>query len=452
MTVKDPKIYIRLGSHAEKEYLLKTAHMFNGLIVGANLVEATPSATASLIIKLCGAKTNLPYLIDPMTYAFGSYIDPDTQEPRADLDWIKSDQKIKKQLVRTFKRSYANLAEQLGGLVQTALRRGSAITPGDLASDAEIGRFCESIAIYQLRRISDELEKDPEYKALAADVPAPAAVFAPYFYIEPSEEQGWTELAFRLMTKTAEIQQDLPVHGMLCLDEQYLENPAFIQRVCEAIPQTGVAAVWLWFSNFKEDTASIAKLTAFRQLIETLSASVDVFNLHGGYFSLALSKIGLSGLSHGVGYGEQKDVVPVIGQSTPTVRYYLPAVRKKLSVPEIERCFEALGIRTTDDFHRHICDCVVCKGVLASGLAAFGEFGDMHRSTPMSRRSAQTPAAAKRCRFHYLLSRAKESRSVTEQTIEAIVGELEGAYTKWSEQPSVADDCGHLQRWKAALT
>ena len=36
---------------------------------------------------------------------------------------------------------------------------------------------------------------------------------------------------------------------------------------------------------------------------------------------MALRKIGMTGIAQGNGYGEQKDVMPVIGQSTPTVQY-----------------------------------------------------------------------------------------------------------------------------------
>jgi hypothetical protein len=44
-------VIIRLGSHSEKEYLLKTANLFKGVIVGANLLEMTPGATVSLAWK-----------------------------------------------------------------------------------------------------------------------------------------------------------------------------------------------------------------------------------------------------------------------------------------------------------------------------------------------------------------------------------------------------------------
>jgi hypothetical protein len=89
----DPAVILRLGSHAEKGYFLKTVKFWNGLIVGANLLEAAPGATSSLILKFSGKNNNKPYYVDPMTYAFGSYVENGVT--RTDLDWIKSDQKVK---------------------------------------------------------------------------------------------------------------------------------------------------------------------------------------------------------------------------------------------------------------------------------------------------------------------------------------------------------------------
>jgi len=78
----DPHVIIRMGSHAEKHYVEKTSKRLDGIIVGANLVEATPGATASLLAK----RLARPYYIDPMTYAYA-----------CDVDWIKSDQKKRRE-------------------------------------------------------------------------------------------------------------------------------------------------------------------------------------------------------------------------------------------------------------------------------------------------------------------------------------------------------------------
>ena len=120
----------------------------------------------------------------------------------------------------------------------------------------------------------------------------------------------------------------------------------------------------------------------------------------------------MSGVSHGIGYGEQKNVVPIIGQSIPMVRYYLPPMARRLGVPDIELTFNVLGIHNPNDFHQKVCDCAVCKGIVASSLDEFSAFGDMHFSRSSSKRRAQTPAAAQRCRFHFLLARLRERDEV----------------------------------------
>ena len=239
---------------------------------------------------------------------------------------------------------------------------------------------------------------------------------------------------------------------MACAPRESLIDDAFQDWLLGNFSGSGIQGLWLWFSTFDEYKASTRELRALRHLAHELRRKkLEVLNLHGGFFSLALHSVGLSGISHGVGYGEQKDVVPVIGQSTPTVRYYLPALRRRLGVPNIERCFRKLKVRNADDFHNLICDCAICRGVLRAGLASFTEFGETHFSTPTSKREAQTPAAAKRCRFHYLLNRAKEKEWVAGSDINDVIDVLESDARTW-DQTVLSDDAQQLQKWIAVLS
>src|ERR1035441_3947259 len=80
MPIDRPEVFLRLGSHAEKQYILKTLKLFRGLLVGANLLESTPGATVSLALKILGS-FGRQFAIDPMTYVFGmnlSYIQSET--------------------------------------------------------------------------------------------------------------------------------------------------------------------------------------------------------------------------------------------------------------------------------------------------------------------------------------------------------------------------------------
>ena len=451
----NPRVIIRLGSHAEKEYLLKTIKFLDGLIIGANLIEATPAATASLLVKTSGQKISTPYFIDPMTYAFGTYRQRRTGRLSTDLDWIKSDQKVQRGSTltkREFKRSYRSLANAFGGLFISALENGRAVTPKDFSSVQALSDASESVVEYQLNRIPMEFEKDAEFGDYAADMPPPAAVFAPYFYSEPGDLDAWININLELARVTAELGARVPVHAILCVDQTCLTNDHFLDLITEALPETGISAVWLWFSRFTEDQASLEQLAAFRLLVESLSESIDVFNLHGGFFSLALSNLGLKGISHGIGYGEQKDVVPIIGQSIPTVRYYLPDIYKRVGVPDVERCFDDLGIGQPSDFHDQVCHCIVCKGVVSQSVAEFSAFGEMHHSNPFAKRLAQTPAAAKRCRFHFLLNRIRERNEQKNMTLDQTLNRIHRAVDKWEAQPVLAHQLRHLVRWIAALS
>ena len=451
-----PEVIIRFGSHAEKEYVLKLATLLDGIIVGANLFEATPGATASLLWKMKAKNTKI--FLDPMTYAFGSYIDRKTRELCTNLSWIKSTQKRKnkngeKETYIDFKRSYKRLAEELGNPLDKAIETGTAISKESFSDPSVIQEFCETVAQYQINRIKREFEKDPDLKELAEDAPTPTAVFAPYFYIEPTHRDDWLTLGLELMKATASLEVESPVHGVLCADVSQLKDPTFVTHIIEEIPKTGVTGIWLWFSRLFEETASTEVLKAYRDLVSGLSAKIsEIYSMHGGFYSLALSKFGMRGVSHGIGYGEQKDVIPIIGQSIPTVRYYLPPVMRRLGVPQIQRAFQGIGVESADDFHNKVCNCAICLGVIENSLDEFRQFGDMRYSRPDAQRMSQTPAAAKRCRYHFLLSRLRERDELRNKPIKEIFERLGEASVAWGTQPSLEKLVDHLNRWSSLIS
>ena len=412
-------------------------------------MESAPGATSSMVFKYAGMRHKIPYYIDPMTYAFGSYIERGSSEPRFDLDWIKSDQKNKKtnSVERRFKRSYRVLAETLGGVVLRALETDNGISTDLIDRPEDIDQLCEAVVQYQRSRIKNEFEKDSEYVDATNRIPGPAAVFAPYFYIDPSRFDAGLALFTACASVAASLKSTEPVHAILCTDVSILDSEESLSKAAESIKTSGVDGVWLWFSRFYEDTALTPRLMRFRYLIEELSETIIVNNLHGGMFSLAMSRFGLSGTSHGVGYGEQKDVIPVIGQSTPTVRYYLPDLGRRLSVPQIQRALSGVDVVTAEQFFEKVCGCVICRRIIGEDLNRFSSFGDLHYATEESRRKAQTPVAAKRCRFHYLLNRARERDKFRDWDLVTIAELFKDAYLKWQKQPTLSGDAQHLKSW-----
>lgn len=424
-----------MGSHAEKDYILKLGKQFDGIVVGANIVEATAGATASLL----GRRLEMPYYIDPMTYVFG-----------CDLNGIRSEQKRKGETIVDYKRAYRNLAPELGEIFSNTLKKHKPIVPEDF-TPAVLKQVCQEVIDYQLERLHKEFEKDNEYKDYAKLIPKPAAVFSPYFF---SNSRGWFDLFLKLSKTAAEMKPGLPVHSVLCADYKYLENNDFIDHIVTEIPKTGIDGVWLWFSMFDEWEVQEKYLLGFKNLVERLSKKgLDVYNRHGGYFSLALNKLGMTGISHGVGYGEKKDVLQIKGPpNAPIVRYYLPDVYKRFGVPDIEVCLDGLNIMTPADFHKKICDCVICKGVVKNSVLDFQRFGDMHLATPTSKRQTQTSAAAKRCRFHFLVNRIREREFVAGNDLAAIIHRITNAQEKWKEQFTITNNSRHIDKWIAVLS
>ncbi len=425
-----------MGSHAEKEYILKLNHKaFDGIVIGANVIEAMAGATASLIAQ----KLRLPYYIDPMTYVFG-----------CDLDGIRSEQKQiingKKQTVIAYKKSYELLASNTG--FANVLKSGIPISPTDFPLTS-IQSICEQTVNYQLSRIREEFEKDNEYKEYASSIALPSGVFAPYFYI-PSKYKEGLDLFLTLSATTAKIKSKIPIYAVLCADHNLLNSKSFVDEVVKTVPKTGLNGIWLWFSKFDELEAQEDTLKNFTEIVKRLSQSgLKVYNRHGGYFSLILHKLGMEGVSHGVGYGEKKDVHQESAPNAPIVNYYLPDVYKRFGVDAIERCFDELNITNPQEFYSSICDCVICKGVIQTDISEFRSFGETHRAKPTSKRPSQTPAAAKRCRYHFLMNRIREKNFIGKNDLSSIVKKMEQSKDKWGKCGSI--QIGYIEKWINSL-
>lgn len=421
MSIAPPKVVLRIGSHAEKVYFERLAKSLDGFMFGGNLMEITPAATCSLIFALAKKRGGmaLPFYLDPMTYCFGPYIDPETGRKRSDLEALKSERLEKrgsKKKIKRVKKSYMALADKLGPAFVTAVNDGRTCTAIDASviNPAARDRLCQGVVDYQLNRIEEVLSEDDLMKAEFGGDGKPAAVFAPYFFVHDKWVDEGLKTAIDFATRTAALKPAVPVHAVVCASNSILSNAARMKYLIDELPKTKVAGVWLWFDGFDELDAPLDRLVAFRSIVQGLSGKMEVYNLHGGYFSLLLAHDGLTGISHAVGYGERKPVAQVIGAVAPTVRYYLPPISKRVGVPDIQRCFEDVGITTPADFFAKVCDCQICKGVVGTDLARFASFGEMHRANPTAQRDSQTPSAAKMCRFHFLINRFKERDVVAE--------------------------------------
>lgn len=417
------EVVIRLGSHAEKDYLVKTLPLFSGTIIGANLLEMTPGATVSLAWKVRTAAKQ--FLIDPMTYVYA-----------IDLDYISSDTVDRKtgRTTRDIKRSFRSLCNQLGdpvkGIVLTDQR---SLTPADLRLSKNIAAITNCTVKYQLERMKGICEDDPQLKEFA-DETVPSAVFSPYFYIPAdnvSTSAQWEDVCLRIIDTFGALQLPRPKHAVLCLARRVLKDRDRLSRILNRVIASGCDACWLWFSTLKEEDITVAEMNNLVLLIKQAKGrGFPLWNMHGGFLSALLNKHGLSGFSHSIGYGESKDVLPVSGGAVPTVAYHYNPLHVRSSVPDIERAFSSIGVYNAASFHETVCDCVICKGVLKGDLRNFRLFGELALK-PNNKRASQTAESAKRCRFHFLLARKIELDLVNSTPLDVLLTNLDATVVEY---------------------
>lgn len=411
------KLFLRYGGHAEKRYFEKMIRFFDGIIFQANLLESTPAAVVSLISRFCGANMKLAHIVDPVTHSFGEYYDPKTQQTKNDMYWIASQNRKGETAIKS---SYAKLADALGGKFQASVASRQAITLEDLEDDVTRKSICKGVISYQHKRIPDMLQSEKEFAPFVDDLPKPAIIFAPYFFIAPNNYMKWLDVMDAVTSDSME-HENSSLHVKLCFDKSTLLNKEATNKIFK-ICEKNFKGVWLWMDDFDETDVNSDLLKLFGGLVKGLSErGKDVYNRHGGFYSIMLSKFGMTGVSSGVGYGEHRGIMPVLGRGFPSVNYYFPSLHKKLSVINIESAFGKIGIESEDDFFTKICDCVVCKGVIEDDIFNFRKFGTRHFATPRSKQKTQTQAAASRARFHYLLNRLTERKCVTEHSPEKLL-------------------------------
>jgi hypothetical protein len=137
--------------------------------------------------------------------------------------------------------------------------------------------------------------------------------------------------------------------------------------------------------------------------------------------------------------------------SEAVARY--PPLHIRVGVPEIERALSELGISDADDFHAKVCDCTVCKGVLAGDLKNLKQFGDLVLKVGNQKKS-QTPDSAKKCRLHFILARRKEIDHVSELTAEELKQELKDTAAGYAALPgylTLQAKARHLNTWAKIL-
>ena len=434
-----PFHFLRIGSHAEKEYFLNAHENFEGIFINANLIEATTAASASLISNLKNIH-NKPFFIDPFTFAFGL---------KPQLLYVEKKDRKKGTTKIELKSTYANLSKQYGTVIQDKVNAKTSIQPKDFEKPNTKEELCHKVLEYQLTKLSKVFMEDDFFSEEGSI--EPIGLIAPYFFIP--EIGSWLDLNIDLAKTARQVNNSKPLYAIVCFDPRILQNDNDITELIKKFKQLDVEGYLLWVSGLDEKEFGMNSLKNFIRIITNLNQNNrKVINMYGGYLSILLSKIGLSGFSHGVGYGAEKDVEPVIG-GVPSVKFYFPPLHERFLFADIKFVLAQMNT-TPEKYKEQICNCDICNMTIQNNIDNFDKFGETKPSPnakPNSRfadREYATGDSVRLNRIHFLKARHKEIQIVKNTDLKKLLMELEATNNKYKTYFGYNE---HFKIWSEVL-
>lgn len=423
---------IRIGTHAEKEYFLRATAWYDEVLLNANLVEGTSSATSVFLEEL--RRFGKRYTIDPATYVFS--LNPSV---------ISS---VSRSGETRLRRTFAALRD----LYEIPRISGDEPLTPEVFTESIIQRFSNAVVSYQESKIPDSLQAESAFLDLDDDmsVLSPIRILAPYF--ELSGELGWLDVNIRLLSDACN-RSALPTWGVICLDGLALDDAGLITQIASAYRGVACEGYMLWLTDFDETAVTVGQIEGLRSMVRQLAGSDfdrPVINMYGGYFSTLLYIDGLTGISHGIGYGERRSLIPAVGGGLPPARYYLKPTHNGINMSELQ----AVGGRFLDeqDFRTQVCECPICRALLNGGsIRLTQEFSRTERKPfGNSFRDYSTQDVYRLARYHFLYNRNAEIREVNNaENFDQLLGQLTNAYADYNGVLSKSPR--HLIQWARAL-
>jgi len=423
-----------MGTHAEKDYLLRASAWYDEVFFNANLVEGTAGATALLGLEL--ARRGKGFTIDPVTYAFA-------------LDPAHLMSKGKNRT--TPRKTFLRLARQYGLIDEDALQLPR-LTPNYFSDDDRLRRFVNRVLTYQRSRCGEALVADKEFLSDQDPNLHPHRMLAPYFFM--SHNDPWMDVNRRLAEAACEIAKSEfheNVYAVICIDSLILDQPEAIEKVAEMCMGLDCEGFCLWVADFNEQRATIGQIKGLADLASRVTqGGKPLLDLYGGYFAALLRNRGMSGISHGVGYGEKRDLIPVVGGGLPPAKYYLQRIHDEIYIDDLARLAQGLS---RNEFVSEICRCTICQGLLDAGdvdglLDRYGQ--TVVRTSAKTDREFSTPEVYRLSRYHFLHNRHIELLELRNQP-EPPVSQLSDAYAYMGEKLG-SSRFRFLEIWASALS
>lgn len=355
-----------------------------------------------------------PFWIDPIAYAYV-----------ASTAYLKSEQKVEpgsKETELRFKRTFVRLAEAYGEPFTRVIARDQPLRPEDFdraEDDAVVRRLLE----WQ----RDALAPPPaDLKYFEETALEPVLLTVPYLPLQPFPrtvaEPQWLDINLRFVEaalRVGVVQPERLAVGVL-VEDGLMDLADDFEPIWERYLDLPVEHLWLWISDNDEAIEmTAARARHLRELVRSAATrGKRVHQAFGGSFSTFLLADGLASVAHGVGYWEHKSWEPLAPGGMPTLRFFYPPLRRRLTFLEADASIPD-WLTTEVEFFQSICGCETCRRTLAEGLEQFRLYGEVERRSRVDRfgnrieYDVPVPRAMTLSKLHYLRSKADEVMQAT---------------------------------------
>lgn len=422
-----------------------------------------------LIVKI---KDNLD-IINYLEENKGFFIDPITHAFQHNIKMISSYSKKNKKV--EIKKSIENLIKAYGEPIDSNIHSNRTVDSSSFNSNSIINKFCERVLNFQINTIKNKLEEKGFIDYISKDEMLlnrlkPSFIIPPYFYMTKSTYLDWLKPNTSFINYSLEYFSNYNIAAQIVASKEIFTTKHMMTKIIEAYSETKVKNIFLWIDSFDEHEASTYELLGFCDMIKGFNNNgINVYNLYGSFFSTILTsypeKTGpkLTGVTHGLEYGEYRPVVPV-GGGIPSSKYYFMPIHKRLDYHPSSKALEKMNFFNIDNakaarqYFKKICNCSLCVNeVIVNDIANFKKFEsteiyEFKRKGSTQRRTHANKETKSICAIHYQLNKEQEFEILKNMSFSNVIKMLENNYEEYLKLGALdISSLAHLKRWSDVL-
>lgn len=297
--------YLSYGS-TDQQTVRDLSSYFSGLLVPGTIAAFQSEGTKGFVLSL-SARSASPYVIDSRFPLFQNRLG----QP---------------------KKSHQMLADIFG--LPSLVNRNSAPSPADFDTSS-IEKISTNWIDFNIGFETVQTKTFDKYaarlgeKVLPENRQDPAFVLPPYTMVRALSD-GWEDVSRSMWECSLEYARSRNI-GEKLRRVLAADSATVWARMASNVDEEEIVA---WVSDLDEFRQSgEQELFAYGEALKQAKARGQrTFALYGGFFSVLLARHGLTGSSHGIGFGEHRDWIELPTSGAPPARYYVPRLHRYVGV------------------------------------------------------------------------------------------------------------------------